>query len=605
MGVEECKIKPEEAVTLAGLFRERVQRSPQAMAYRHYDVGGQRWLHTSWQDMAVEVGRWQAALLKEGLSPGERVGVMLKNSREWVVFEQAALGLGLVTVPLYTNDRAENVAYIAADADICLLLVEGKRQWQQLQNVSDGLPDVRRIVSVNTIELEDEPEDERLVSLNDWIFGLDGELLTREIDALSLATIVYTSGTTGRPKGVMLSHNNILANAYAASQCAPFSADDVFLSFLPLSHMLERTAGYYVPMMVGAHVVFARSVAQLAEDLQIIKPTILVSVPRIYERIHGKIVSDMEKRSAVARKLFSLAVDVGWRRFEYQQGRASWHPKLSLWPFLKIAVANKLTSRLGGRISYAICGGAALSPEVAHLFIGLGIPVYQGYGMTESSPVVCVNLPDDNVPVSIGKALPGVEVKIGDKDELLTRSSSVMMGYWNNETATRDAFDDEGWLKTGDRARIDEGGHVFIIGRLKEIIVLANGEKVPPADMEMAICNDPLFEQALILGEAKAYLSALLVLNQQQWKVFADNLGLDPLDPAALKDRLIEKTVLARVGKLLKHFPGYAQVRRITLLLKPWSVEDGLLTPTLKMKRLQITQQHEVDIDAMYQGRDQ
>ncbi|MFN3716576.1 MAG: AMP-dependent synthetase/ligase, partial [Thiobacillus sp.] len=422
----------------------------------------------------------------------------------------------------------------------------------------------------------------------------------RHLAADLLASIVYTSGTTGRPKGVMLTHANLLWNAYFASECASFAPREVFLSFLPLSHTLERTGGYYLPMLLGGEVAYARSIAQLAQDLQAVRPTVLISVPRIYERVYGRIQDGLAKKKPIARALFDLAVRVGWRRFERAQGVAGWHPELLLWPLLKKLVADNVTEKLGGRLKLAISGGAALSPEIARVFIGLGVPIIQGYGLTETSPVVCVNRPDSNVPASIGQPLPGVEVKIGENDELLTRSRCVMRGYWKNEEATRAMIDADGWLHTGDKCRVDARGHYAIVGRIKDIIVLNNGEKVPPADMESAILLDPLFEQVMVIGEGKPYLAALTVLNEEHWQTFAASLNVDPSHPAALNDPKVVKALTRRVAEHLKHFPGYAQIRRLHPELKPWTVDNGLLTPTLKVKRNQVLDRYRAAVEAMY-----
>ncbi len=596
-------LNPDQVKTLPGLFRARVAATPDKIAYRHFDVAGKRWLATTWDEIATEVGHWQAALKKEGLVAGDRVAVMLKNCREWVVFDLAALGLGLVVVPLYTDDRPENAAYIMEDAGVKLLLVEGKKQWKRLQQVSPRLKHLKRIVSVNTIEKDDRPQDVHLQSMSEWLFGVEGSVLAEEGDPMGLATIVYTSGTTGKPKGVMLSHDNILFNAWGAAQCGSFSPDDRFLSFLPLSHMLERMAGLYFPMMIGAEVVYSRGINQLGDDLVTQKPTTLVSVPRIYERVYARIMGKLRKDSAFKQKIFHKAVETGWKRFEYQQGRGKWDKSILLWPVYKRLVADKILQRLGGRLRYAICGGAALPPDIARMFIGLGLPMVQGYGMTETSPVICVNRPDSNIPESIGQVLPGVEVRIGENDELQTRSRSVMLGYWNNQQATDDTIDSDGWLHTGDQVRVNETGHYFITGRIKEIIVLGNGEKVPPADMEMAIAMDPLIEQVMVIGEARSYLTALAVLEPQEWQALAKTLRLDPNDPKSLQQKKTEKAVLARISKQLGSFPGYAQVRKVHLTLEPWTVDDGLLTPTLKMKRPQIVKRFEQEIEAMYQQR--
>jgi long-chain acyl-CoA synthetase len=256
-----------------------------------------------------------------------------------------------------------------------------------------------------------------------------------------------------------------------------------------LSHMLERTLGYYIPMMTGATVAYARSVPQLGEDLVTIRPTILISVPRIYERVYARIQEQLATKSGFARKLFETTVNAGWERFLIQQGRAAWSPKMLLWPLLNVLVARKILHKLGGRLRVAIAGGAALAPHIAKTFIGLGLPLIQGYGLTETSPIISGNKVGDNIPDSVGEPLDGVRVRVADNGELLVKGDGVMLGYWNSPEATQRIIDADGWLHTGDQVRI-ESGHIFITGRLKEIIVLANGEKVAPGDMEQAIAAD-------------------------------------------------------------------------------------------------------------------
>ena len=399
----------------------------------------------------------------------------------------------------------------------------------------------------------------------------------------------------------MLSHRNILANADSGLEYVPMYREDVLLSFLPLSHTFERTVGYYAPMMAGATVAFARSIPQLAEDLLTIRPTVLISVPRIYERVYNKIMAGLAEKPPFATRLFNLAVDTGWRRFLRRQGRGGWHPTFLLWPLLDKLVAGKIMARLGGRMRLAAAGGAPLPPAIAKVFIGLGLNLLQGYGLTETSPIIACNTAEDNDPASVGIPLRDVEVRIGENDELLTRGPCVMLGYWENPEATRELIDAEGWLHTGDKARI-ERNHIYITGRLKEIIVLANGEKVPPADMEMAIALDPLFEQVMVLGDSRPYLSAIIVLNAEQWKALANTLALDPADAAALKSEVLEQAVLERLAGRLGEFPGYAQVRRAACTLEPWSVDNGLITPTMKLKRDRIMARYADEIAAMYAG---
>ena len=600
--MESNLLKESEVHSLPDLFRNRLLKTPDAMAYRQYDVASQKWTQTTWQEMSNEIARWQAAFQKDGLSAGDKVAIMVKNSREWVVFDQAALGLGLVTVPLYVDDRPENVAYIINHAEVKLLFVQDKPQWKRLLTANVDLGGLQRIISIKRISEDDEPDDPKLESLSDWLFGLTGELQTNESALDELASIVYTSGTTGRSKGVMLSHRNILANAFAAVSCTQWQGEDRFLSFLPLSHMLERTAGYYMPIILGAEVIFARSIAHLAEDLQIVKPTTLISVPRIYERVYGKIQDGLKAKPPIAKFLFNAAVNVGWKRFQVQQKRSGWHPKLIFWPLLNKLVASKVLEKLGGELRLAVCGGAALSEDVAKLFIGLGLPLVQGYGLTESSPVVNVNRIEDNIPSSIGTVLPGTEVRIGENDELQCKGPCSMLGYWKNEQATKDSFTEDGWLKTGDKARIEKDGHVYITGRLKDIMVLANGEKVPPNDMEMAISLDSLFEQVILVGEARPFLSIVAVLNEDAWADLAVSLHIHPETPDAFSQGNVEKAILNRVSARLKNFPGYAKIRRAHITLEPWTVDDGLLTPTLKIKRPKVLERFESEIEALYEN---
>jgi long-chain acyl-CoA synthetase len=593
-------IPPETAKTLDGMFQERVRRSPSALAYKNFDEPGGTWKDYTWSDVEKLVARWQGAFEADGFQPGDRAAIVLRNSVHWVVFDQAAMGLDLVTVPLYTSDRPDNIAYIVQNSGAKLLLFENPEQWGQFAEVQDQLAGLKRVVCLNP--LSGPSPDLRLKSLNDWLPRTAGAVKHVNSDGKKLASIIYTSGTTGHPKGVMLSHSNMLQNAYATLQCLQIYQDDLLLSFLPLSHTLERTCGYYGIVMCGAQTAFARSVQQLAEDLQSIRPTLLISVPRIYERVYSAIKQKLAEGPAARRKLFEAAVAVGWARFQHQQRRGRWKPGFLLWPVLKKLVAAKVMARLGGRLRAATCGGAALSPEIAQLFIGLGLPVIQGYGLTEASPVVSTNRIEDNIPASIGKPIPGVQVKIGDKDALLVKGPNVMLGYWNNPEATRAMFTADGWLNTGDTARIDDTGHIYITGRLKEIIVMSNGEKVPPADMEAAILRDSLFEQVMVLGEGKPFLTVFVVLNRDQWAKVAPAHGLDPNSESAMRGQQAEKVALERIQRQIKTFPGYAQVRRAGILTQPWTIENGMLTPTMKLKREKVVQAHQKDYEKLYEG---
>jgi len=592
------------AGTLPGLFALRVQRTPEAPAYRQFDAASGEWRIHTWQETGALVERWRRALTRENLIPGERVAILLHNSVEWVCFDQAALSLGLVVVPLYPSDTPDNIAYILADSGARLLLVGTQGRWETLSPLCAGLGGLSRVLCLRR-PAAGATGEVALEGVEDWLARAQGSIAPglSARDPHALATLVYTSGTTGRPKGVMLSHHNILWNAEAVLKAIPGYRKDVYLSFLPLSHTFERTVGYYVPIMAGSCVAYARSLKELAEDLGVVRPSVLIAVPRIFEGVHAKVRQQLQEKGPFARLLFGWTVAIGWRRFEAMQGRCpplSWWQRLA-WPVLRRLVADRILARLGGRLRLAVSGGAPLYGEISHCFIGLGLPLVQGYGLTESSPVLSANRLEDNMPDSVGTALPGVEICIGDDGELLARAPSIMLGYWNRPEATRAAIDPDGWLHTGDQARIEDG-HVFIRGRLKEILVTSSGEKIPPADLEMAIVQEPLFDQAMVVGEGRPCLAALLVLNRGEWDRLAASLGLkadelgSPAQPAA------QAAAMARIKTALRGFPRYARVHAVYLTLEPWSVENGLITPTLKLKRAQVEQRFDAEIERLFAG---
>ncbi len=592
-------ITPAEAGSLCGLLLERARRTPQGSAYCHFAAG--TWVTGNWREAVAAVGRWQQALRAEGLGAGDRVAVMMSNRPEWAFFDLAALGLGLVTVPLFVNDRPENVAHILRDSGARLLLVEGAAELGVVDSI-DHLPET--LARVVPLELGSETAGvgaskiPGLTGAGDWL-PASGTAVDEAEGGDSLATIVYTSGTTGRPKGVMLSHRNILWNAHASLRRIPALTTDLFLSFLPLSHTLERTAGHYLPIMAGASVAYARSIPQLAEDILTLRPTVLISVPRVFERVHGKVLEQLEGAPATKRRLFAAAVELGWKRFEHRQGRRGWSPELALAPALDRLVGAKIRKRLGGRLRVAICGGAPLRADVGRLFLALGVPVLQGYGLTEASPVVSVNALDDNIPDSIGPPLQDLEVRLGKHSELLVRSPGVMLGYWGLPEATAEAIDAQGWLHTGDQARLEDG-HLFITGRLKDIIVLATGEKVAPADLELAITADPLVEQVLIVGEDRPYLGALVVLSDTGLRRLGPELGPPPEPAAAARHPGIEAILLQRIEARLARFPGYARVKRVAVTDEPWTIDAGLMTPTMKLRRAKIAARHQQAMADLY-----
>jgi long-chain acyl-CoA synthetase len=596
--------------TLPDLLAWRVGHSPQAEAYREFDAGAGAWVSTTWAQAGARFAHWRDALAAMALPRQASIAILLPNGLDAVSLDQAALALGHVPVPLHALDNPGSIAYILADCEAAMLMVSSLEQWQAIAALGVAMPALRRVVITGRPVLPAAAAGAvPLSALADWLAAGKGPEGAREApSADDLAAIVYTSGTTGKPKGVMLTHRNVVANVQGILARVVPTQDDVFLSFLPLSHTFERTGGYYLPLATGSCVAYARSVALLAEDLKTVRPTVLVSVPRIYERVFAKLQESLAG-SALKTWLFEATQAVGWRRFCSAQklplapGEGSswaWLDPL-LWPLLDRLVARTLRAQFGGRVRVAVSGGAPLSHAVARCFLGLGLPLLQGYGMTETSPVVAANGVDDNDPATVGRALPGVEVRLGDKRELQVRGPSVMKGYWKRPEDTARVLAPDGWLSSGDQADITDG-RVRIMGRIKEILVTSTGEKVPPGDLELAIAVDPLFAQVLVVGDNQPFIACVVVLNPAEWRRLAGTLAVEPDDAASLKLPAVQQAVLGRMAVQTANFARYAMPRAALLTLEPWTVENALMTPTLKLKRKNLMTRFSQEISALYEG---
>jgi long-chain acyl-CoA synthetase len=553
---------------IADLLKRQLA-TPERVLYRQFMEGA--WSDISAREIANYAARWQAFLRKQGVARGDRVALCLKNGIHWVAADLGALGLGLVVVPLYADDNPENVAWCLANSGARLLVVETSRMADALKRSneslarSDGSAALPRMLCIAAEP--GSPYD----AVAEALPAQAGEFEAVPLEDDALATICYTSGTAGKPKGVMLTHGNVLANVAACERLRLARSDDLFLSLLPLSHMFERTGGYYLPLSIGAKVAYARSVSQLPEDLASQRPTLMFAVPRVFEKFAARIHEALAG-SPVKKRLFDLVVAAGGRAARREAGLRD---RLVL-ALLRKRVAGPVLARLGGRMRLAILGGAPLDPPIAWLFIGLGLPILQGYGMTEASPVVSVNRPENNVPESVGAPLDNVEARTTDTGELLARGPSVMKGYWNNPEASAKSLDRDGWLHTGDLAEIRDG-RIFIRGRLKDVLVLSNGEKLPPQDVELAILGDQTFEQGILIGEGRPFLTLVTVTKETD-----------------------EKSLIQRANDRLKEFPRYIRVRRVVATRDPWTVDNGLLTPTLKVRRESVQKKFGAEIEHAY-----
>lgn len=548
---------------VAQFFTQHLAHSRRVL-YRHF--AGDRWHDVTVSEIAAEIARWQAAFRREGIGRGERIALCARNGVSWVACDLAALGLGLVVVPVYVDDNIENAAWCIAHAEARLLVVETAK----LATAYAALDD-QHVLPPRVVLRHEVPPECDATPLARFLPDTASEIEVADLPEDALATICFTSGTSGRPKGVMLTHGNIQANVRQCDATGMGRRDDTFLSVLPLSHMFERTGGYYLPLSLGAKVTFGRGIAHLADDLLDQRPTAMFAVPRIFERLHARMRAALAA-APMRRALFNACVERGYR---YAQRRPTALDRV-LAPLLRARVGRPVMARLGGRLRLVVVGGAALDPAVARAFIGLGLTLLQGYGMTEASPVVSVNRDSDNRPETVGPPLPGIEVRLAEGGELLVRGPNVMRGYWRNEPATRAAIDAEGYLHTGDVAEIADG-NIRIVGRFKDIFVLSNGEKLPPQDVEQAILRDPLFEQVMLVGDARPYVILLAATRESD-----------------------EKRLLQRANAQLASFPRWARVRRVIPAHGPWTVDNGLVTPTLKLKRAALLERYATQIAAAY-----
>lgn len=598
--------------TLCEFVPLRARQIPQTVALRQYDRKEKAWKDVTYASLDKQITAWRRALEALHLERGARVAILLNNSVDAVLADQAVLANGLIPVPLHAIDTPGSSAFILIDSQSSALITNKADRWGLIEKTNVPMPDLKHVILTEETGINEKDEHRQILSKDIWLAsGKDIQELPEGPKSEDLAAIVYTSGTTGRPKGVMLTHHNVVENVISTLiHIAPAPKPGyIFLSFLPLSHTFERTAGYYLALGMGCTITYNRSIMLLAEDLRTVKPDVLISVPRIYEKIYARINEQLGKKPAIARWLFNCAVNVGWRKFcaenKLPVPKSSWQFADSFTgPILKKLVADKVLEQFGGNLKVAIAGGAALNGKVARVFGGLGLAPIQGYGMTEASPIIAGNSLTLNQPDTVGKLFSNLQMRLApETHEIQIRGSSIMKGYWKRPEDTARVLDSEGWLSTGDVGEINETGLLRIKGRIKEIIVTSTGEKVPPVDLELALETDPLFSQAYVVGENKPFISAVTVLNPEEWKKLAAELKVSASE-ASLKLTSVRTAILKRVKAAAADFPHYALPRKVLLTLKPWTIENGLLTPTLKLKRTPLAKFFKKEIDEIYEKHD-
>lgn len=542
---------------------------------------------------------WRAVLVAAGVGRGDRVAIMLRNSPEWLCVDQAVMSLGAATVGLFCADTpAANARLIEHSG--ARLLVAVKARWVQRILAVEPCPQLQRAL-VFTGDAEDESRiasaDIALAKTHARARSIDGPA------ANDLASLIYTSGSSGRARGAMLSHANLLSNAHACATALPIIEDEHALSYVPLPHSYERVVNAYRAMIVGATITFCRHPRFLGLTLARTPVTTLVGVPRVYERFYMELSRWLRRRPRWLQQLVRFTIDLGESVHERRQGRTRRHTRHLLWPLLERLVARRCLRLFGADMQVAISGAAALPYPVARTLVGLGVPVLQGYGLTEAGPVVSVNRIEDNELESVGIVLDGVETKVGPDNELLIRGPGVMQGYWRDDEATARTISAGGWLHTGDKVSRLDKKRLYLTGRMKEVIVMTTGEKASPEPIEETLRLDDLVERAVVVGEARPVLAAVISCPADSLVPIMRQLSLDPALSASLSSSRLENFFIERFARLLAAYPAHAQIRRVAITTDRWSYDNGLVTPTDKTRRRRVARCYARDINRLYGRR--
>ena len=602
-------------------------------AVLRYKVRGEGWHDITWETLEDRVQAMAAFLHQQGVRAGDRVALLSENRPEWAVADMATQCLGAATVSIYTSLPPSQVAYILRDSGAKVCVVSVPVQRKKVEEIVDECPALERVIVMDAM-----PESPP-ATLTHWDAALDMgrtyaanedraalDALAEDVAPRDVSALIYTSGTTGEPKGVVLTHRNFCSNVKAALQRVPFGEDDHHLSFLPLAHAFERTCGYLAVLAAGATISYAESIEAVSQNLQEVQPTVMISVPRMFEKMHGLVTKQASEGGVVQEKVFEWAVRAGKKHAAAQNGRGSAGPLLKAQKAIAHRlVFSKLHEKLGGNLKFAVSGGAALPKDIGTFFQAAGVTIIEGYGLTETAPVLTVNPMDEPRYGTVGHVLPRVTIGIqqlngeallgtvsGDDDsartsteegEILVKGPNVMREYWQRPEETRAAFDADGWYHTGDVGRFDEG-YLQITDRLKHMIVSQGGKNIYPGPVEDSFKTLAWIDQIVVIGENRPFLTALVVPDFESLRMRARDRGIDEADyddETLIEHEDVQKLFDQAFRTYNREAAAHEKIRNFRLLSEPFTVEDGTLTPTLKLKRSAIEEQHADAIDAMYE----
>jgi long-chain acyl-CoA synthetase len=598
-----------EVTTLVELFRRAVSRERNPLNYKKDG----HWRQVSSRELESQVRAVAMGLYALDVRVGDRVGILSENRVEWTIADLGVINCGALDAPIYATQSPKQVAYILNDAGVEVLFISNQAQYSRVHDALVNCPKLRVIISFDPIVAP----SATVMSFDDLLTrgratddaepGLY-ETLREIVTPESLATLIYTSGTTGDPKGVMLTHANLVSNTLANFQNSELKEGEVALTFLPFSHILERTT-IYMYLYAGISVYYAESVETVARDLAEVRPHFMTSVPRLFEKIQARVMEKAEEKGERPAAIARWAVDVAkqWAQTTSEGREVGMFLKLKH-KVADVLVYSKLREALGGRVRALVSGGAPLAPELARFFYGAGMPIYQGYGLTESSPAIACNTPRANRLGSVGKPIPGVRVKIAEDGEILASGPNVMRGYYNRPAETGEALetDDEGrvWLRTGDVGHLDADGYLFITDRKKDLIKTSGGKYVAPQPIENAIKRSQYVNQVVVIGDGRKFPAALIVPQMDALLAYARRHGIAAEESELIKHPEISDLIEKEVESLTTDLSQYEKIKAVLLLPRELTVESGELTPTLKVKRRVVVEKNKERIDRLYASKE-
>src|ERR1035437_1127241 len=563
----------------------------------------------NYAELKSETENFALGLAALGVRRGDKLAIMAENRPKWVFSDMAILGLGAVDVPLYPSLTAESVQFILNNSESKGIIISNKFQLNKVLKIKSYCHQLKFIIVMNEKDIT--PKTQGLYSFKEVqkmgeLFGNNHSRYfkdcIRKVNENDLCTIIYTSGTTGEPKGVMLSHKNILSNVTKTLEIFPIGTDDIFLSFLPMCHIFERMGGYYTGFSSGGAIYFAESIESISQNIIEVKPTILTTVPRLFERIYAKIIKNIESQSATKQKIFYWAIETGR---QYMFAKKEHKISIALSVKRKIAdklVYSKLREKMGGKLKYFISGGAALPRDIGEFFEAVGILIIEGYGLTESSPIITANRLDDYKFGSVGKIFPGVEVKIAADGEILVKGPNIMQGYYKNKKETEESLKN-GWLHTGDIGHFDTEGFLFITDRKKHLFKTSSGKYIAPTHIENLFLESKFIDQFVLIGDRRKFLSALIVPDFEALREYADSHKIEyKTDHDLVNMKEIHELFDKDMSQFQKKLANYEKVRKFTLLDHTFSIESGEITPSFKIKRKFVEERYGPLIEEMYDG---